>query len=257
MDLSAKTVLVTGSTSGIGLGIIRKFASLGSRVIMNSFTNTNEDHALADQIGQEFGVSADYRQADLSNPQEARDLVSGNPAIDILVNNAGIQYVSPIEEFPVDKWNEIIAVNLSAAFHTIAKALPAMQRNEWGRIINISSVHGLRASPYKSAYISAKHGIIGLTKTVAMETAETSITCNAICPGYVMTPMVEEQIADQMKVHKKDRESIYRDVMLARQPSKQFVTIEQVAEATVFLCSGGADQITGTTLAIDGGWTSL
>ncbi len=257
MNLSAKTVLVTGSTSGIGLGIIRKFASLGAKVILNSFTNTDEDQELADQIGKEYGTSAVYLQADLTNANEARDLVSQSEDIDILVNNAGIQFVSPIEDFPIDKWNEIIALNLSAAFHTIAKALPAMRTNNWGRIINISSVHGLRASPFKSAYISAKHGIIGLTKTVAMETAETPITCNAICPGYVMTPMVEEQIADQMKVHRKDRESIFRDVMLARQPSKQFVSIEQIADATVFLCSSAADQITGTTLSIDGGWTSL
>ena len=257
MNLSAKTVLVTGSTSGIGLGIIRKFASLGAKVILNSFTNTDEDQELADQIGKEYGTSAVYLQADLTNANEARDLVSQSEDIDILVNNAGIQFVSPIEDFPIDKWNEIIALNLSAAFHTIAMALPAMRTNNWGRIINISSVHGLRASPFKSAYISAKHGIIGLTKTVAMETAETPITCNAICPGYVMTPMVEEQIADQMKVHRKDRESIFRDVMLARQPSKQFVSIEQIADATVFLCSSAADQITGTTLSIDGGWTSL
>lgn len=257
MNLATKTVLVTGSTSGIGLGIIRQFASLGANVILNSFTNTPEDQYLAVQIGNEYKTRAVYLQADLTKPTEARDLVSRCPDIDILVNNAGIQFVSPVEDFPIDKWNEIIALNLSAAFHTIAAALPTMRKNEWGRIINISSVHGLRASPFKSAYISAKHGIIGLTKTVALETAETSITCNAICPGYVNTPMVEKQISDQMRVHNKDRESIFRDVILARQPSKEFVTIEQIAETTAFLCSSAANQITGTTLSVDGGWSSL
>ena len=257
MDMSAKTVLVTGSTSGVGLGIANKFASLGAQVVLNSFTNTPEDQELAKQISRKYGTSVTYRQANLVNPQEARGLVLNSPEIDILVNNAGIQFVSPVEELPVEKWNEIIAVNLSSAFHTIAEAIPLMKKKGWGRIINISSVHGLRASPFKSAYIAAKHGIIGLTKTVALETAETPITCNAICPGYIMTSMIESQIPEQMKVHNMNRESIIRDIMLARQPSKEFVSIEQVADAVVFLCSSSAEQITGTTLSMDGGWTSL
>ena len=257
MDFSTKTVLVTGSTTGIGLGIVNKFASLGANVILNSFDNNPDNHELASQIAKKYGTNALFKKADLIYPDEARKLVTDAPDIDILVNNAGIQYVSPIEDFPLEKWNDIIAVNLSSAFHTIAEALPIMKRKGWGRIINISSVHGLRASPYKSAYISAKHGIIGLTKTVALETAEMPITCNAICPGYVLTPLVESQIPDQMKVHNKDREAIIRDVMLARQPSKEFVSEEQIANATVFLCSEGADQITGTTLSLDGGWTSM
>lgn len=255
--MSAKTVLVTGSTSGVGLGIANKFASLGAQVVLNSFTNTPEDQELAKQISRKYGTSVTYRQANLVNPQEARGLVLNSPEIDILVNNAGIQFVSPVEELPVEKWNEIIAVNLSSAFHTIAEAIPLMKKKGWGRIINISSVHGLRASPFKSAYIAAKHGIIGLTKTVALETAETPITCNAICPGYIMTSMIESQIPEQMKVHNMNRESIIRDIMLARQPSKEFVSIEQVADAVVFLCSSSAEQITGTTLSMDGGWTSL
>ncbi len=257
MDMSVKTVLVTGSTSGVGLGIANKFASLGAQVVLNSFTNTPEDQELAKQISRKYGTSVTYRQANLVNPQEARGLVLNSPEIDILVNNAGIQFVSPVEELPVEKWNEIIAVNLSSAFHTIAEAIPLMKKKGWGRIINISSVHGLRASPFKSAYIAAKHGIIGLTKTVALETAETPITCNAICPGYIMTSMIESQIPEQMKVHNMNRESIIRDIMLARQPSKEFVSIEQVADAVVFLCSSSAEQITGTTLSMDGGWTSL
>lgn len=257
MDFSTKTVLVTGSTTGIGLGIVNKFASLGANVILNSFDNNPDNHELASQIAEKYGTNALFKKADLIYPDEARKLVTDTPDIDILVNNAGIQYVSPIEDFPPEKWNDIIAVNLSSAFHTIAEALPIMKRKDWGRIINISSVHGLRASPYKSAYISAKHGIIGLTKTVALETAEMPITCNAICPGYVLTPLVESQIPDQMKVHNKDREAIIRDVMLARQPSKEFVSEVQIADATVFLCSESADQITGTTLSLDGGWTSM
>lgn len=257
MDFSTKTVLVTGSTTGIGLGIVNKFASLGATVILNSFDNNPDNHELASQIAKKYGTNAIFKKADLIYPDEARKLVTDTPDIDILVNNAGIQYVSPIEDLPSEKWNDIIAVNLSSAFHTIAEALPIMKGKGWGRIINISSVHGLRASPYKSAYISAKHGIIGLTKTVALETAEMPITCNAICPGYVLTPLVESQIPDQMKVHNKDREAIIRDVMLARQPSKEFVSEEQIASATVFLCSESADQITGTTLSLDGGWTSM
>lgn len=257
MNFSSKTVLVTGSTSGIGLGIIRKFASLGAKVILNSFTNTPEDHSLAEEIATRYKTQAVYQKADLRDPQEARNLVKKTPVIDILVNNAGIQFVSPVEDFPVEKWDEIIAVNLSSAFHTTAEAIPKMKVNGWGRIINISSCHGMRASPFKSAYVSAKHGLIGFTKTIALETAESAITCNAICPGYVLTPLVEQQIPDLMKVYNKDRESVIRDVVLARQPSKNFVTAEQIADAAVFLCSSAADQITGLSMPIDGGWTAL
>ena len=186
-----------------------------------------------------------------------RALIEAAGGCDILVNNAGIQHVAPVESFPVAKWDAILAINLSSAFHTTAAALPAMRARGWGRIVNIASAHGLTASPYKSAYIAAKHGVVGLSKTVALETAGQGITCNAICPGYVLTPLVEAQIPDQMKTHGMDRERVVREVMLARQPSRQFATVEQVGGTVVFLCSPAADQITGTTISVDGGWTAL
>ncbi|PRX30537.1 3-hydroxybutyrate dehydrogenase [Meinhardsimonia xiamenensis] len=255
--LTGKTAVVTGSTSGIGLGIARAMAQAGADVVLNSFTDNEEDHLLAADLGREFGVAARYIRADMSKPAEARALIEEAGACDILVNNAGIQHVAPIEEFPPEKWDAIIAINLTSAFHTTAVALPMMRRAGWGRVINIASAHGLTASPYKSAYIAAKHGLVGLTKTIALETAEEDITANAICPGYVLTPLVEAQIPDQMKTHGMDRETVVREVMLARQPSRKFATPEQIGGTAVFLCSAAAEQITGTTISVDGGWTAL
>ena len=257
MTLKGKTAVVTGSNSGIGLGVARELARAGADVVLNSFTDRDEDHALAAEIGREFGVTARYIKADMSSAEECRALVTQAGQCDILVNNAGIQHVAPVDEFPIDKWNAIIAINLSSAFHTSAAALPMMRKAGWGRIVNIASAHGLTASPYKSAYIAAKHGVVGLSKTIALETAEEPITCNAICPGYVLTPLVEAQIPDQMKVHNMDRDTVIREVMLTRQPSKQFATVEQLSGTTVFLCSEAAAQITGTTISVDGGWTAL
>jgi 3-hydroxybutyrate dehydrogenase len=257
MSLKGKTAVVTGSNSGIGLGVARALAGAGADVVLNSFSDRPEDHVLAASLAAEFGVAARYIPADLSNADEERGLIEAAGVCDILVNNAGIQHVSPVDKFPVEKWDAIIAINLSSAFHTSAIALPMMREAGWGRIVNIASAHGLTASPFKSAYIAAKHGVVGLTKTVALETAEEAITCNAICPGYVLTPLVEAQIPDQMKVHGMDRETVIREVMLTRQPSKEFATVEQLGGTTVFLCSEAAAQITGTTISVDGGWTAL
>ena len=257
MTLTGKTAVITGSNSGIGLGIARALAAAGADVVLNSFTDRAEDHALAESLGAEFGVKARYIAADLSQATAARALISGAGACDILVNNAGVQHVAAVEEFPTERWDAIIAINLSSAFHTTAMALPMMRAAGWGRVINIASAHGLTASPYKSAYIAAKHGIVGLTKTIALETAGQQITANAICPGYVLTPLVEAQIPDQMKSHGMDRETVIREVMLARQPSRQFATVDQMGGTVVFLCSGAADQITGTAISVDGGWTAL
>jgi len=257
MALSGKTAVITGSNSGIGLGIARALAAAGADVVLNSFTDRPEDHALAESIGKEFGVMARYSKADMSKGDECRALIAAAGRCDILVNNAGIQHVSPIENFPVEKWDAIIAINLTSAFHTTAVALPMMRAAGWGRIVNIASAHGLTASPFKGAYVAAKHGLVGLTKTVALETAREHITCNAICPGYVLTQLVEAQIPDQMKAHHMDRETVIREVMLDRQPSKEFATVEQLGGTTVFLCSDAAVQITGTTISVDGGWTAL
>jgi 3-hydroxybutyrate dehydrogenase len=255
-----KTAVVTGSTSGIGLAIADALAAAGHDIVVNSFTDTAGDHAVAAAIGERHGVKALYIKADMSRPAECRALVAGAAeafgSLDVLVNNAGIQHVAPVEEFPIEKWDAIIAINLSSAFHTTAAAIPLMRKAGGGRIVNIASAHGLVASPFKSAYVSAKHGIIGLTKTVALELARENITCNAICPGYVLTPLVEAQIPDQMKAHGMDRDTVVREVMLEKQPTKEFVTVEQVAAAAVFLCSDAAAQINGTHLSIDGGWTA-
>ncbi len=259
--LKGKSAIVTGSTSGIGLGIAEALAREGVNVALNSFTETADDRALAKRIASDNGVTAEYIRADMSKPQECRALIAEAAAalgpVSILVNNAGIQHVARVEEFPAEKWDEIIAINLSSAFHTCAAAIPAMREAGWGRIVNIASAHGLTASPFKSAYVSAKHGIVGLTKTVALELAEEGVTCNAICPGYVLTPLVENQIADQMKVHDLPRERVIREVMLERQPTRQFAKVEDIGALTVFLCSDAAAQITGTALSVDGGWTAL
>lgn len=257
MSLAGKTAIVTGSNSGIGLGIARELARAGAEVVLNSYTDRDEDHALAAGIARETGVVARYIKADLANGDEARALIARAGACDILVNNAGIQHVAPIQDFPAAKWDAIIAINLSSAFHTTAAALPMMRAAGWGRVINISSAHGLTASPFKSAYIAAKHGIVGLSKTVALETAEEPITCNAICPGYVLTPLVEAQIPDTMKEYDMSREDVISKVMLTRQPSKEFATVEQLGGTCTFLCSDAAAQITGTTISVDGGWTAL
>ncbi len=257
MTLFGKTAIITGSNSGIGLGVAEELARAGADVVLNSFTDRPEDHALAARIGSNYGVKARYIAADMSKGTDCRALVERAGGCDILVNNAGIQFVAPVEEFPTEKWDQIIAINLSSAFHTSAAALPFMRAKGWGRIVNIASAHGLTASPFKSAYIAAKHGVVGLSKTVALETAGQGITCNAICPGYVLTPLVEAQIPDQMKVHDMDRETVIREVMLQRQPSRQFATTSQIGGTTVFLCSEAADQITGTTISVDGGWTAL
>ncbi|MGE0502372.1 MAG: 3-hydroxybutyrate dehydrogenase [Rhizobiaceae bacterium] len=255
-----RAAIVSGSTSGIGLAIARALAADGCDVALNSFSDTPEDRALATALATEFGVSAVYLRADMARPDDCRALVAQGirafGRLDILVNNAGVQHVAPVEAFPAEAWDRIIAINLSSAFHTIAAALPAMKAAGRGRIVNIASAHGLRASPYKSAYVAAKHGVVGLTKTVALETAEAGVTCNAICPGYVLTPLVEAQIPDQMKTHGMDRETVVKTIMLAKQPTRQFATVEQVAAAATFLCSEAAAQITGTTISIDGGWTA-
>lgn len=256
-----KNAVVTGSNSGIGLGIAEEFAKAGVNVAINSFSDKAEDHALAKEIADRTGAKVVYIKADMSKGDECVQLIEKAKdalgSVDILVNNAGVQFVAPIDEFPVDRWDAIIAINLTSAFHTTRAALPLMKKNGWGRIINIASAHGLSASPFKSAYIAAKHGIIGLTKTVGLETAELDITCNAICPGYVMTPLVETQIPEQMKAHNMGREEVIRNVMLSRTPSKKFATVEQMGGTALFLCSDHAAQITGTAISVDGGWTAM
>jgi 3-hydroxybutyrate dehydrogenase len=256
-DLSGKTAIITGSNSGIGLGIAAELARAGADIVLNSFTDRAEDHALAESLGAEYGVSARYIAADMSKAAACRDLIAQAGRCDILINNAGIQHVAPIPDFAPEKWDAIIAINMSSAFHTTAAALPLMRAAGWGRVINIASAHGLTASPFKSAYVAAKHGVVGLTKVTALETAEEPITANAICPGYVLTPLVEAQIPDQMKTHNMDRDTVVREVMLARQPSREFATVAQMGGTAVFLCSDAAAQITGTTISVDGGWTAL
>lgn len=256
-DLRGRRAVVTGSNSGIGLGVAEALAGAGAEVVLNSFTDRDEDHALARDLAERHGVGVRYIAADMSRPGDCRALIETAGGCDILVNNAGIQFVCKIEDFPQERWDAIIAINLSAAFHTTAAALPGMYAAGWGRVINIASAHGLTASPYKSAYVAAKHGLVGLTKVTALEAAGTGITANAICPGYVLTPLVEAQIPDQMKTHGMDRETVIREVMLQRQPSKQFVTVEQIGATAVFLCAEAAAQITGTTISVDGGWTAL
>ncbi|MBT8154410.1 3-hydroxybutyrate dehydrogenase [Epibacterium ulvae] len=257
MVLKGKTAVVTGSNSGIGLGVAREIARAGADVVLNSFSDTADDHALAETMSQEFGVTVRYIQADMSDGAQCRALIEKSGACDILVNNAGIQHVAPIDDFPVEKWDAIIAINMSSVFHTTAAALPVMRAAGWGRVINIASAHGLTASPFKSAYVAAKHGVVGMTKTVALETAEEPITCNAICPGYVLTPLVEAQIPDTMAKYNMGREEVIKKVMLERQPSREFATVEQLGGTTVFLASDAAAQITGTTISVDGGWTAL
>lgn len=258
--LKGKNAVVTGSSSGIGLGIVRAFAGAGMNVLMNGIEPAGQVEKDRSGIEKDSGVTALYKQADMTKPDEIRGLVqfgeSSFGRIDVLVNNAGIQFVSPVEEFPEDKWDAIIAVNLSSAFHAIKWALPGMKKQGWGRIINIASAHGLVASPYKSAYVAAKHGILGITKTVALEAAETGVTVNAICPAYVWTPLVEKQIPDTAKARGITEQEVIDNVLLRAQPTKKFVTIEQVAELACFLCADAASSITGASMSIDGGWTA-
>jgi len=254
------TALVTGSTSGIGLGIATAFAAKGANVILNGFGPAADIDRLRTSLAEQHGVTVRYDGADLSKQEpieEMMEKVIGEfGAVDILVNNAGIQFVAPIDEFPVDKWNLIQSLNLSASFHTIRLALPAMKAKKWGRIINIASAHALVASPYKAAYVAAKHGIAGLTKTVALEVATQGITMNAICPGYVWTPLVEKQIPDTAKARGLTEQQVISDVLLHAQPTKQFVQVSEVAALAVFLAGKDAASITGAVIPIDGGWTA-
>jgi 3-hydroxybutyrate dehydrogenase len=260
MFLKAKGAVVTGSTSGIGLGIARALAKEGSNVLINGFGDAGEIEKERSAIEKEFGVKAIHSPADMTKPEEIAEMVSiaekSFGSVDVLVNNAGIQFVAPIEEFPVDKWNQIIAINLSAAFHAIRAAVPGMKRRKWGRIISTASAHSLVASPFKVAYVAAKHGIAGITKTVALETATNGITVNCISPGYVWTPLVEKQIPDTMKARNMSREQVINEVLLSAQPTKQFVTVDEVAGIALFLCSESAKQITGANISVDGGWTA-
>jgi 3-hydroxybutyrate dehydrogenase len=258
--LEGKTALVTGSTSGIGLGIARKYAASGANIVLNGLGHLDEIEALRARIEDEHAVKVRYDGADMTDPGAIGNMIAKALAefgsIDVLVNNAGIQHVAPIEDFPPEKWDAIIAVNLVASFHTIRHALPAMKQRKWGRIVNIASAHALVASPYKSAYVAAKHGVAGLTKTVALEVAQLGITVNAICPGYVRTPLVEKQIPDTARTRGITEEEVVRDVMLSAQPTKQFVTIDQVASLAAYLASEEAASINGALLSIDGGWTA-
>jgi 3-hydroxybutyrate dehydrogenase len=252
--------IVTGSTSGIGEGIATAFAAEGWNVMLNGFGDAGEIEALRAGLEEKYGVKVLYNGADMTKPEEIRSLIEQAEAsfgqVDVLVNNAGIQHVSPIEEFPDAKWDAIIAINLSSAFHTIKAVMAGMKQRGFGRIINIASAHGLVASPFKSAYVAAKHGIVGLTKTIALEGAEYGVTSNAICPGYVKTPLVEKQIPDTAKARGMTEEEVIEKVILAAQPTKQFVTVEQIAALAVFLCSENAAQITGAAHQIDGGWVA-
>lgn len=258
--MSTKIAVVTGSSSGIGLGIAEGFAAAGLNVMMNGLGPVDKVTSICERLSKSYGVEVAYEQADMMKPEGAKNLITAAEnafgQVDVLVNNAGIQFVAPIEEFPDEKWDAIIALNLSAAFHTSKAVVAGMKSRGWGRIINIASAHGLVASPYKSAYVAAKHGIVGLTKTLALETAEHGVTVNAICPGYVWTPLVEKQIPDTAKARGMTEEEVKRDVLLAAQPTKKFVTVEELAALAVFLCSEGANSITGTALPVDGGWTA-
>lgn len=258
--LKGKSALITGSTSGIGLAYARALAQQGVDVMINGLGDAGEIERTRAAIESDHGVKALYSPADMTQPEQieamVREAESVFGKVDILVNNAGIQHVAPIEEFPVDKWNAIIAINLSSAFHAMRAVLPGMKARKWGRIVNTASAHALVASPYKAAYVAAKHGIAGLTKTAALETAQYGITVNAICPGYVWTPLVERQVPDTARARGISEEAVKRDVLLAAQPTKEFVTVEEVAALAVYLASDAARSITGTLLPVDGGWTA-
>jgi 3-hydroxybutyrate dehydrogenase len=258
--LKGKSALVTGSTSGIGLAIARALAEQGANITINGFGDKDAVEKERNGIEKDFGVEALYSPADMTKPAEIAAMVQTSQqrfgSVDVLVNNAGIQYVAPIEEFPIEKWDQIIAINLSAAFHAMRAAVPGMKARKWGRIISTASAHSLVASPFKSAYVTAKHGLAGLTKTVALETATFGITVNCISPGYVWTPLVEKQIPETMKARNMTAEQVKRDVLLAAQPTKEFVTVDEVASLAAYLCTDAARAITGANLSIDGGWTA-
>ena len=258
--LKNKTAVVTGSTSGIGLGIARSLARAGANVMLNGFGDAAAIEKIRAELAASTGVRVLHHPSDVTKPDDVAAMIAAAESawgsVDILVNNAGFQFVSPVEDFPVDRWLAIQAVILNSSFYAIQASLPGMKRRNWGRIINLASAHGLVASPFKSAYVAAKHGQVGLTKSVALEVAETGITCNAICPGYVLTPLVEEQIDSQAKAHNLPRERVIKEVILATQPSKRFVEIDEVAALAVYLCSDAAKSITGTAIPIDGGWTA-
>lgn len=260
MQLTGKTALVTGSTSGIGLGIAEAFGAQGANLIINGLGDAREVEQLRDRLAKQHGVTVLYDAADMSKPEQIEAMVRRGVdqfgAVDILVNNAGIQHVAPVDEFPLARWDAIIAINLSSNFHAIRAALPAMKKRGWGRVINVASAHALVASPFKSAYVAAKHGVAGLTKTVALEVAEQGITANAICPGYVLTPLVQRQIPDTAKARGISEEEVVKNVLLAAQPTRKFVTVEQVAALAVYLASDAAASITGAILPIEGGWTA-
>ncbi len=258
--LHTRTALVTGSTSGIGLGIARAYAAQGANIVLNGFGDAGEIEKIRASIASDHGVTVRYDNADMSRP-DAIESMMGNAleifgGVDILVNNAGIQHVAPVDEFPVAKWDQILAINLSASFHTVRLALPRMKAKKWGRIINIASAHALVASPYKSAYVAAKHGIAGLTKTVALEVAQHGITMNAICPGYVWTPLVEKQIPDTAKARGLTEQQVINDVLLHAQPTKKFVQVDEIAALATFLASDAAASLTGAIIPVDGGWTA-
>jgi 3-hydroxybutyrate dehydrogenase len=258
--LKGRTAIVTGSTSGIGLGIAQALARDGANILLNGFGDAAAIEKIRVDLAKETGVKVAYSPADMTKPADIRAMVAQAVAelggADILVNNAGIQFVAPVKDFPEDKWDAIIAINLNSAFHATKAALPHMEAKKWGRIINIASAHGLIASPFKSAYVAAKHGIVGFTKVVALESAQLGITCNAICPGYVKTPLVEKQIDDQAKTHGIPREKVISDIMLSEQPTKRFVEVSELGGLAVFLCGDSAVSITGTALPVDGGWTA-
>ena len=257
--LKGKSAIVTGSSRGIGLGIARALAAQGANVMLNGFGDADQIETLRFTLARETGVKVAYSGADMSQPEAIRAMADAARSefgqVDIIVNNAGIQHVAPVEDFPEEKWNAILAINLSSAFHLIRAVVPEMKERRWGRIVNVASAHGLTASPFKSAYVAAKHGMIGLSKTVALEVAEFGITCNTVCPGYVKTPLVEKQIADQAKAHGISPENVVRDVLLSHQARKEFVQVEELAALTVFLCSDAAASMTATALAMDGGWS--
>jgi len=259
-ELAGKSAIVTGSTSGIGLGIARAFAEAGMNVMLNGFGNGTEIEKTRSEIEKTYGVKTAYSPADMSKPDEIMAMVEDTRKafgpIDVLVNNAGIQHVEAVETFPVAKWDSILAIDLSSAFHGIRAVVPEMKARKWGRIINIASAHGLVASPFKSAYVAAKHGLLGLTKTVALETAEHGITANAICPGYVLTPLVQKQIPETAKARGISEEEVVKNVLLHAQPTRQFVTTEQIGALSVFLCTAAAASITGAALPVEGGWTA-